>query len=84
LARSVYKLEEIDKKYHIFDDTVTSVLDIGCAPGSWLQWVNNKMPSSPVSLSQGTRSKVIGIDLKEVEVNLPGVDTYVQDAADRE
>jgi 23S rRNA (uridine2552-2'-O)-methyltransferase len=31
-ARSVYKLEEIDKKYKIFDKNAKNILDIGCAP----------------------------------------------------
>jgi 23S rRNA (uridine2552-2'-O)-methyltransferase len=40
-ARSIFKLEEIDKKFHFFDKRKTvNVLDIGCAPGSWLQYVS--------------------------------------------
>ena len=34
-ARSVYKLEEIQQKYHLIK-TGDAVLDLGCAPGSWL------------------------------------------------
>ena len=37
-ARSVYKLEEIDKKFGIFKPH-TRVLDIGAAPGSWSLWI---------------------------------------------
>jgi 23S rRNA (uridine2552-2'-O)-methyltransferase len=35
-SRSSYKLLELNKKYNILkkDDTI---LDIGCAPGGWLQ-----------------------------------------------
>jgi 23S rRNA (uridine2552-2'-O)-methyltransferase len=36
-ARSVYKLMEIDRKFHLFKGGF-SVLDIGCAPGSWSQY----------------------------------------------
>lgn len=32
VARSAFKLEEIDQKYRIFDKNVQSVMDIGCAP----------------------------------------------------
>lgn len=40
-ARSIFKLEEINQKYRIFDKQVKTVLDIGCAPGSWLQYVQD-------------------------------------------
>lgn len=47
LARSIYKLEEIDQKYHIVDPKTTkTVLDIGCAPGSWLQYLLRKLPEA--------------------------------------
>jgi 23S rRNA (uridine2552-2'-O)-methyltransferase len=36
-ARSVYKLIEIDRKFHLIRKGF-SVLDIGCAPGSWSQY----------------------------------------------
>ena len=35
-ARSAYKLREIQQKYHLVK-TGNRVLDLGCAPGSWLQ-----------------------------------------------
>ena len=41
-ARSVYKIEEIDKKYRIFR-TGNKVLDLGCSPGSWLQYTSRKV-----------------------------------------
>lgn len=37
-ARSVYKLEELDKKFGILKPG-SRVLDIGAAPGSWSLWV---------------------------------------------
>jgi 23S rRNA (uridine2552-2'-O)-methyltransferase len=36
-ARSVYKLEEIQKKHRLISRG-DRVLDLGCAPGSWLQY----------------------------------------------
>jgi 23S rRNA (uridine2552-2'-O)-methyltransferase len=31
-ARSAFKLEEIQSKFHLFDNNVSLILDIGCAP----------------------------------------------------
>jgi 23S rRNA (uridine2552-2'-O)-methyltransferase len=52
LARAVYKLQEIDEKHQIFDGG-HRVLDLGCAPGSWLQYANQKI---------GERAVLVGLD----------------------
>jgi 23S rRNA (uridine2552-2'-O)-methyltransferase len=54
LARSVYKLEEIDRKHELLKKG-NAVLDIGCAPGSWCQYILKKIGNGSVT----------GIDLKE-------------------
>ena len=36
-SRAVYKLADIDQKYRLFL-AGQRVLDLGCAPGSWLQY----------------------------------------------
>lgn len=41
-ARSVYKLEELDKKFGILKPA-SRVLDIGAAPGSWSLWVLKRL-----------------------------------------
>ncbi len=41
-ARSVYKLEELDRKFGIIKPG-SRVLDIGAAPGSWSLWVLKKL-----------------------------------------
>ncbi|MDP3178244.1 MAG: RlmE family RNA methyltransferase [Spirochaetaceae bacterium] len=41
-ARSVYKLQEIDKKFSLVK-TGTRILDIGAAPGSWSLWTLKKL-----------------------------------------
>lgn len=54
-ARSAYKLIEINKRYTVIrphDD----VLDLGAAPGGWLQVIREL-----------TDGKVVGIDLKRIE-----------------
>jgi 23S rRNA (uridine2552-2'-O)-methyltransferase len=49
----VFKLAEIDKRYHLINPGY-SVVDLGAAPGSWCQYVINKT---------GSNSKVVAIDL---------------------
>ena len=39
LARSAYKLLEIQNKYKIFNKNIKIVIDLGCSPGSWSQVV---------------------------------------------
>ena len=38
-ARSVYKLEEIDARLRLFKKG-QRVVDLGCSPGSWLQYIS--------------------------------------------
>ena len=60
-ARSVYKLKEIQKKFKVIRKGGT-VLDLGCAPGSWLLYAAE---------TAGSNGKVTGVDLKPLEVPLP-------------
>ena len=61
VARSAYKLEEIDKKHRIICKG-NLVLDLGCSPGSWLQYVSRKV---------GEEGQVLGVDLQMVKHSLP-------------
>lgn len=60
LARSVFKLEEIDKAFHVFRRG-DNVLDLGCAPGSWLQYAERRV--------QKERGRLVGIDLLPVKLS---------------
>ena len=60
-ARSVYKLEEIQNKFQVLKKN-DRVLDLGCAPGSWLLYTAKQV---------GNHGKVLGIDLKKIEIHLP-------------
>lgn len=51
-ARAVYKLEEIDQKIGLFE-LGDRVLDLGCAPGSWLQYARKQV---------GEGGKLVGLD----------------------
>lgn len=57
LARSAYKLLEIQERFRLIRPA-DHVLDLGCAPGSWLQ-VSEKLV--------GPRGAVVGIDLSPVD-----------------
>lgn len=78
-ARSAFKLEEIQEKFHLFDKKTKTILDIGCAPGSRIQYAVNFMNKNKIS-----EYKILGIDIQDVNLNLPGVKTYKADIQDVE
>jgi 23S rRNA (uridine2552-2'-O)-methyltransferase len=47
LARSAYKLEELDRKWRLIRPT-DAVLDLGSSPGSWLQYALKRAPQGVV------------------------------------
>ncbi len=57
-ARSVYKLQEVQKKYKIIRKN-NNVFDLGCCPGSWSLYAAEIV---------GPGGRVTGIDLKPVKV----------------
>lgn len=60
-ARSVYKLEEIDRRVRLFRQG-QRVLDLGAYPGSWLIYAAKKV---------GPSGRVFGLDLQDYEGALP-------------
>lgn len=70
-ARSIYKLDEIDHEFKVLKKGDV-VVDLGCAPGSWLQYVESRV------LPTG---RAFGIDLLPVKVAFSAhVRTLVGDA----
>lgn len=59
-ARSVYKLKDIDEKCRLFKKG-DRVLDLGAAPGSWMQYVATMV---------GGKGLVQGIDIQDLEIPL--------------
>lgn len=58
-ARSIFKLEELDNKFKVFKfkgKNATRILDIGCAPGSWLQWLSKKQMNITPNANQTNRT----------------------------
>ena len=68
-ARSYYKLEEIDQKHHLFRPGAR-VLDLGCRPGSWLQYAAKKVGGSGV---------LVGVDRAPLDISLPMARVVVGD-----
>ncbi len=60
-SRSVYKLQEIDKKYNLIKKG-DRVLDLGCAPGSWFLYISRKI---------GDKGRVVGVDIDDLKIQLP-------------
>ncbi len=56
-ARSAYKLLQLNNSYHILKKG-DKVVDLGCAPGGWLQVATKQV---------GSAGRVAGVDLKEVQ-----------------
>lgn len=67
-ARSVYKLKEIDQRYRLLRQG-QKVLDLGCHPGSWLQYAAQKV---------GPGGLVVGVDLEPPAVELPRQVRFIQ------
>jgi len=65
-SRASYKLLQINKKYNVIEEGST-VVDLGAAPGGWLQVAKK--------LSQG---RVVGVDLQRI-VPIDGVETIKGD-----
>lgn len=60
LARSVYKLEEIDQRFKVIAKGDV-VMDLGYYPGSWIQYTSERV---------GEKGKVVGIDIQEINPKL--------------
>jgi 23S rRNA (uridine2552-2'-O)-methyltransferase len=61
LARSAYKLIEIDERHRVLG-RARKVIDLGCAPGSWLQVASRRAAPG---------ARIIGVDLSPVEAAMP-------------
>ena len=68
-ARSVFKLEDLDRRFRLLRPG-DRVLDLGCRPGSWLQYAQRVV---------GERGAVVGLDRAPLPTPLPGVRVLVGD-----
>ncbi|MDD0854625.1 RlmE family RNA methyltransferase [Halobacteriovorax sp. GB3] len=75
LARSIYKLEEIDEKYKVLKKG-DQVIDLGYFPGSWIQYTQKVI---------GEEGLVVGCDIKPVNkklMHLKNVKVFEKDVFD--
>lgn len=72
LARSIYKLQEVQEKYHIMKSG-DWVLDLGAAPGSWTQYASKIV---------GATGRVVAVDLQPIRCSGGNIITLQQDAFD--
>lgn len=74
-ARSVFKLEEIDRRVGLLHSG-QKVLDLGAAPGSWSLYASQRV---------GERGRVLAVDIQEIrQVFGPNVEVIRGDALDLE
>lgn len=67
-ARSIYKLEEIDKRVRLLKPGY-KVLDLGAAPGSWTLYASQKV---------GPSGRVVAVDRAALTVGTPPNSVYVE------
>lgn len=61
VARSFFKIEDLDNKYRLVK-TKMRVMDVGAAPGSWVQYLQQKI---------GDEGFVYAIDLNPLNISIP-------------
>ncbi len=69
VARSVFKLQEIDQKIKLYQKG-QKILDLGSSPGSWMQFASTKV---------GPTGFVVGLDISELRVSAPNMAFFLQD-----
>ena len=74
-GRAAFKLIELDDRYR-FLKPGARVVDLGCAPGGWLQVAVARVNAD--GARSGPRGRVLGVDLQEV-APLVGAETHVLD-----
>lgn len=73
-ARAAYKLKEIDETFRLIEPGAR-VVDLGCAPGAWCQYVRRKL--SPQGAACGAlQGAIVGVDLLPMDP-IEGV-TFIQ------
>jgi len=72
VARAAYKLQTIDEKVGLFAPG-QRVLDLGCSPGSWLQYAARRV---------GASGHLVGIDRGPIDLTMPNLRVVVGNVFD--
>ena len=67
-ARSVYKLQELNERFHLFRPGM-KLLDLGAAPGSWSLWSSHEV---------GSEGKVLALDIQSTNTIFPPQVIFLQ------
>lgn len=91
-ARSVYKLKEIDSRYRLIQKGM-KVLDIGCSPGSWSQYLLERIgpgrvygidPADTLKIDDSRftfiKNDIHSITVQDLKTAIGTVDLVVSDA----
>ena len=68
VARSVFKLEEIDRDFSLLHPG-DCVVDLGCSPGSWVQYTSDRI---------GPKGIIAGVDLLPIKISVSSGFHFVQ------
>lgn len=71
-ARAAFKLKEIDEKFHILKRGAR-VVDLGCAPGGWLQVLAEKGAARIVGIDLLPVDPLADVVIFEADINAPGM-----------
>ncbi len=67
-SRAIFKLDELDQSFGLIRPK-DRVLDLGCAPGGWLQYIAQKI---------GPEGKAVGVDLLPLKTKFPSSISIIQ------
>lgn len=69
VSRAFYKLEQIQKKFKVFKRG-DKVVDLGCAPGGWMELISKLV---------GDNGNVLGVDILPLKINLRPNMIFIQE-----
>ena len=78
-ARAAYKLKEIDEKFHVLKRGAR-VVDLGCAPGGWLQVVSEKGAAKIVGIDLLPVDPMPDVIIFEADIHAPGMTDKLMEA----
>ena len=80
-SRAAYKLIELDEKFHLLKKGAR-IVDLGCAPGGWLQVAVKEGASHVVGIDYLGCDAVAGARILELDFLEEGADAALKDALD--